>query len=147
MGAVAALNEQQRATRRQIADTPRQRVAPARAELNRRPPILVARPPTAERDRRLASDHDSRRHGYSVTGEHAACHAPACDVMLAQRKVRSNELAKAIGITESNLSLLKSGKVKGVRFSTLAAICRYLRCEPGDILGYEEADEDLEQPE
>lgn len=56
------------------------------------------------------------------------------DVMLARRKVRSNELAKAIGITETNLSLLKSGKVKGVRFSTLDAICTYLSCQPGDIL-------------
>lgn len=56
------------------------------------------------------------------------------DVVLAQRKVRSNELAKAIGITESNLSLLKSGKVKGVRFATVAAICRNLDCTPGDIL-------------
>lgn len=65
------------------------------------------------------------------------------DVMLAKRKVRSNELARAIGITESNLSLLKSGRVKGVRFSTLAAICRYLECEPGDILGYEPSDADL----
>jgi putative transcriptional regulator len=52
-------------------------------------------------------------------------------------------VAEAIGITESNLSLLKSGKVKGVRFSTLAAICRYLNCEPGDILGYEPSDDDL----
>jgi putative transcriptional regulator len=57
------------------------------------------------------------------------------DVMLARRKVRSNELARAIGITDSNLSLLKSGRVKGVRFSTLAAICAFLDCEPGDILG------------
>jgi putative transcriptional regulator len=65
------------------------------------------------------------------------------DVMLAKRKVRSNELARAISITESNLSLLKSGRVKGVRFSTLAAICRYLECEPGDILGYERSDADL----
>jgi len=65
------------------------------------------------------------------------------DLMLARRKVRSIELAKAIGITESNLSLLKSGKVKGMRFSTLAAICRYLECEPGDILGYESSDADL----
>jgi putative transcriptional regulator len=64
------------------------------------------------------------------------------DVMLARRKIRSNELASAIGITESNLSLLKSGKVKGVRFSTLAAICHYLECEPGDILGYERSDDD-----
>jgi putative transcriptional regulator len=59
------------------------------------------------------------------------------DVMLAKRQVRSNELARAIGITESNLSLLKSGKVRGVRFSTLEAICRYLQCQPGDLLEYE----------
>lgn len=65
------------------------------------------------------------------------------DMMLVRRKVKSKELAEAIGITESNLSLLKSGKVKGVRFSTLAAICRYLECEPGDILGYEPSDDDL----
>lgn len=58
------------------------------------------------------------------------------DVMLARRKVRSNELAKAIGITETNLSLLKSGKIKGVRFGTLQAICEYLDCQPGDLLEY-----------
>jgi putative transcriptional regulator len=58
------------------------------------------------------------------------------DVMLAKRQVRSNELARAIGITESNLSLLKSGKVRGMRFSTLEAICRHLKCQPGDILEY-----------
>jgi putative transcriptional regulator len=58
------------------------------------------------------------------------------DVMLAKRQVRSNELAEAIGITESNLSLLKSGKVKGFRFSTLEAICRHLDCQPGDLLEY-----------
>ncbi|MHA6722615.1 helix-turn-helix domain-containing protein [Sphingomonas sp. RS2018] len=69
------------------------------------------------------------------------------DVVLAQRKVRSKELAEAIGITESNLSLLKSGKVKGVRFSTLAAICRYLECEPGDILAYQPSDDDLRAEE
>lgn len=69
------------------------------------------------------------------------------DVMLARRKVRSNELARAIGITESNLSLLKSGRVKGVRFSTLAAICRFLECEPGDILGYFPSDDDLDGDE
>lgn len=56
------------------------------------------------------------------------------DVMLAQRKVRSNDLARAVGITPSNLSLLKSGKVKGVKFDTLDAICDYLDCQPGDIL-------------
>ena len=59
------------------------------------------------------------------------------DVMLALRKVRSRELAEHVGITEANLSLLKSGKVKGVRFETLAAICDYLACKPGDILDFE----------
>ncbi len=58
------------------------------------------------------------------------------DVMMARRKVRSNALARAVGITEANLSLLKSGKVKGIRFSTLEAICRYLDCQPGEILEY-----------
>jgi putative transcriptional regulator len=58
------------------------------------------------------------------------------DVMLARQKVRSNELAKIIGITEANLSLLKSGKVRGLRFSTLEAICRTLECQPGDLLEY-----------
>jgi len=56
------------------------------------------------------------------------------DVMLARRKMRSRELAERIGITEQNLSLLKSGKVKGIRFETLAAICAALECQPGDIL-------------
>ena len=58
------------------------------------------------------------------------------DVMMAKRRMRSNVLARAIGITESNLSLLKSGKVRGIRFSTLDAICRALECQPGDILEY-----------
>ncbi|MGZ6015448.1 MAG: helix-turn-helix domain-containing protein [Phenylobacterium sp.] len=58
------------------------------------------------------------------------------DVVMARRKVRSNVLARAIGITEANLSLLKSGKVKGLRFATLEAICRYLDCQPGDLLEY-----------
>ena len=58
------------------------------------------------------------------------------DVMMAKRKVRSNALARAVGITEVNLSLLKSGKVKGIRFSTLEAICRHLDCQPGDLLEY-----------
>ena len=56
------------------------------------------------------------------------------DVMLAMRKMRSRELAEKIGITEQNLSLLKSGKVKGVRFETLAKICEELECQPGDLL-------------
>jgi putative transcriptional regulator len=59
------------------------------------------------------------------------------DVMLALRKVRSKALAEHIGITESNLSLLKSGRVRGIRFETLNAICDYLDCQPGDILTYE----------
>lgn len=58
------------------------------------------------------------------------------DVMLARRKMRSKELAEKVGITEQNLSLLKSGKVKGVRFSTLEAICRHLQCQPGELLEY-----------
>ncbi|MET0332600.1 MAG: helix-turn-helix transcriptional regulator [Dyella sp.] len=66
------------------------------------------------------------------------------DMMLAHRKVRSNKLAAAIGITEANLSLLKSGKVKGLRFSTLEAICQYLNCQPGDILEYEPDNEAVE---
>lgn len=56
------------------------------------------------------------------------------DVLLAKRKVKSKELAAAAGITEQNLSLLKQGKVKGIRFATLEAICRYLDCQPGDLL-------------
>jgi putative transcriptional regulator len=58
------------------------------------------------------------------------------DVMLAKRKIRSKELAETIGITEANLSLLKSGKVKGVRFATLDRICEVLECQPGDLLEY-----------
>lgn len=59
------------------------------------------------------------------------------DVMLARRKMTSRQLAESIGITEQNLSLLKSGKVKGVRFETLSAICRELDCQPGDLLEFE----------
>lgn len=58
------------------------------------------------------------------------------DVMLAKRKMRSKELAERIGITEQNVSLLKSGKVKGMRFDTLAKICEVLECQPGDILAF-----------
>jgi putative transcriptional regulator len=58
------------------------------------------------------------------------------DVMLARRKMRSRELAERVGITEQNISLLKSGKVRGVRFDTLEAICAVLQCQPGDILEY-----------
>lgn len=58
------------------------------------------------------------------------------DVMLALRKMKSRELAQIVGITEANISLLKSGNVKAVRFSTLSAICEALDCQPGDLLEY-----------
>ena len=60
------------------------------------------------------------------------------DVMLAKRKIRSKELAEAVGITEQNLSILKTGKAKAIRFSTLNNICSYLQCQPGDIIEYRE---------
>ncbi|BCS89067.1 helix-turn-helix domain-containing protein [Pseudodesulfovibrio sediminis] len=63
------------------------------------------------------------------------------DVMLARRKVSSKELAEAVGITQQNLSILKTGKAKAIRFSTLNEICRYLDCQPGDILEYDHAEE------
>lgn len=66
------------------------------------------------------------------------------DVMLAKRKVASKELAEAVGITPQNLSVLKRGRAKAVRFSTLDKICRYLECQPGDIL---EFNPNEEQPE
>ena len=58
------------------------------------------------------------------------------DVVLAQRKLRLNDLADAVDITPQNLSILKTGKARAVRFSTLEAICKYLHCQPGDILEY-----------
>jgi len=58
------------------------------------------------------------------------------DVMMARRKINSNALAEKIGITAQNLSILKTGKAKAIRFSTLDAICRHLDCQPGDILEY-----------
>jgi putative transcriptional regulator len=60
------------------------------------------------------------------------------DVMLAKRKMRSNELAERVGITTANLSILKTGKAKAIRFSTLEAICEILQCQPGDIMEYVE---------
>lgn len=60
------------------------------------------------------------------------------DVMLAKRKMSSTELAEKIGITPANLSILKTGKAKAIRFSTLAALCRALDCQPGDLLEYTE---------
>ncbi|MCF6215803.1 MAG: helix-turn-helix transcriptional regulator [Emcibacter sp.] len=62
------------------------------------------------------------------------------DVVMAKRKMRSKELAAQIGISEQNLSLLKTGKVKGMRFDTLQKICRILDCQPGDILEYSDQD-------
>ncbi|MGQ3887677.1 helix-turn-helix domain-containing protein [Legionella sp. CNM-1927-20] len=59
------------------------------------------------------------------------------DVMMAKRKCRLKELAEAIGITEANLSILKNGKAKAIRLSTLNAICSYLNCQPGDIIEYQ----------
>lgn len=63
------------------------------------------------------------------------------DVMLAKRKMRSNELAERIGLTQANLSILKTGKAKAIRLSTLDAICRELDCTPGDILEYKPDEE------
>lgn len=60
------------------------------------------------------------------------------DVMLARRKMSSGELAEKIGISATNLSILKTGKAKAIRFSTLTAICKALECQPGDILEYRE---------
>jgi len=63
------------------------------------------------------------------------------DVMMAKRKISSQELADKIGITQANLSILKTGKGKAIRFSTLERICEVLDCKPGDILDYERNDE------
>ena len=60
------------------------------------------------------------------------------DVMLARRKMKAKDLAERVGITEANLSLLRTGKVKGVRFETLAKICEALDCRPGDLLDVEQ---------
>lgn len=60
------------------------------------------------------------------------------DVMLAKRKMRVTELAEKVGITMANISVLKNGKAKGIRFSTLEAICKALECQPGDVLEYKE---------
>jgi putative transcriptional regulator len=66
------------------------------------------------------------------------------DVMLAKRKMSSQELAERIGITAANLSVLKTGKAKAIRFSTLDAICKALDCQPGDILEYRNAENEEE---
>ena len=59
------------------------------------------------------------------------------DVMMAKRKIRLNDLAEKVGLTEANLSILKNNKARAIRFSTLEALCRELDCEPGDLLTYE----------
>ena len=64
------------------------------------------------------------------------------DVMLAKRKMSSSELAEKVGITQANLSILKTGKAKAVRFSTLSALCRALDCQPGDLLEYQPGEEE-----
>ena len=66
------------------------------------------------------------------------------DVMLARRKMSSGELAEKIGITAANLSILMTGKAKAIRFTTLAALCKALDCQPGDILEYQPGDEEYE---
>ncbi len=67
------------------------------------------------------------------------------DIMLAKRKMTSAELAQEVGITPVNLSILKTGKAKAVRFSTLSALCRALDCQPGDILEYKPGEEEDEE--
>lgn len=63
------------------------------------------------------------------------------DVMMAKRKISSGELAERVGISQANLSILKTGKAKAIRFSTMEAVCKALDCQPGDILEYREQDE------
>lgn len=67
------------------------------------------------------------------------------DVMLAKRKMRLNELSDAIDISIQNLSVLKTGKARAIRFSTLSAICRVLKCQPGDILEYAQGEDGMEE--
>ncbi|HEX7151589.1 MAG TPA: helix-turn-helix transcriptional regulator [Thermoanaerobaculia bacterium] len=69
------------------------------------------------------------------------------DAVLAARKLKAKEVAAMIGVSETHLSLFRSGKVKGVRFSTLAKLCAALECQPGDLLAYQPAPEDLTAPE
>lgn len=69
------------------------------------------------------------------------------DVVLAKRKMKLNDLAAAVGITPQNLSVLKSGRAKAIRFSTLEAICECLACQPGDILVYQSTNTELDRSE
>lgn len=67
------------------------------------------------------------------------------DALLAARKLKAKQVAALIGVSETHLSLFRSGKVRGVRFSTLARLCAALDCQPGELLAYEEGDEELEE--
>ncbi len=67
------------------------------------------------------------------------------DVMLAKRKMKSNKLAQLVGITEQNLSILKTGKAKAIRLTTLDAICTHLMCQPGDLLEYQDDEQPLKK--
>lgn len=67
------------------------------------------------------------------------------DVMMAKRKISSNELAERVGITPANLSILKTGKARAVRFSTLEKLCKELKCQPGDLLEYTEVEDSYER--
>jgi putative transcriptional regulator len=67
------------------------------------------------------------------------------DKVMAARKLRAKDLAATIGVSETHLSLFRSGKVRGVRFATLAKLCAALKCQPGDLLAYEEGDEDEDE--
>ncbi|ENM5813675.1 helix-turn-helix transcriptional regulator [Vibrio mimicus] len=69
------------------------------------------------------------------------------DVMLAKRKMRANQLAQLVGITEQNLSVLKNGRAKAIKLSTLEAICEHLHCQPGDILEFVESSDDKSDEE
>ena len=69
------------------------------------------------------------------------------DVMLARRKMRARDVAEKIGLSETQLSLLRTGKVRGMRFDTLSKLCLVLDCVPGDILDYDRDDADLDSPE
>ena len=68
------------------------------------------------------------------------------DVMLARRKMRAKDLAQRIGMSETQLSLLRTGKVRGVRFATIAKLCLLLDCKPGDLLDYEPSPDDMNDP-
>ena len=69
------------------------------------------------------------------------------DRLLAERRMKAKQVAAIIGVSETHLSLFRSGKVKGVRFSTLAKLCAALDCQPGDLLAYEPDPDDLDRPD